>query len=154
MNLPHFKITLLNISFSALSTSATNAPNTAANMNTAKVRRHVSRRLGQVTCLTSRHELMKYLGTSHFRTLAIALKIALTGAGSGTLLNVALAFFTGVAALEKAFLTRRGGVISALALAASTRCRTVGADLRILGFLRISADNFLSPLHKKTYLLK
>lgn len=57
-------MTFLNNRSRLLSTPATNAPNTIAKMNTAKVRRQVSRRLGQITCRSSRQELIKYLGTS------------------------------------------------------------------------------------------
>src|SRR3989338_664857 len=60
-----FRTTFLNIWSSTQSTPAISRPKTTANMNTARVRRQVSRRFGHVTCLTSRQEFTKYDGTSH-----------------------------------------------------------------------------------------
>lgn len=126
---------------STLSTPATMAPKTAAKINTARVRRQVSRRDGQVTWRTSLKELTKYLGTRKDNIFRDILPNLLSGKpGVGI-------FLKGLVSFNAAGFSRFGlAGTSALTLACSALSRTVGAVLRILGFFGVAITSTANPL--------
>lgn len=123
----------LNSISSTLSTPATTSPSEIAKTNTASVSLHVSRRLGQLTCRSSCHEFIKYFGISHPRTLLPPRPTLLTGRVA--LLSGIRTFFIGLTAVDNERFNLLGFLVPAPARAASARSRTVGAVLRIRGFL-------------------